>query len=400
MGVLHDGTQIGAHGFPQADVTHQNFLILRPETPYFVAGACLFAFLAGLVDNWLVGGAVAVDAHDRAEGSELEPPHKQFLEGGVIYAAAVESANVGRPPGDAGQPHVQPGANLFAEIFPGGEDIPAPYQRAIALAANPGAAGQADNVGPAFPLLAFIEHFGILTRVNVTDFGYRPGIIAVVVIIIGGKLGLGFIQPEGAHPERGIILADLVPYIGPGAWVGGVKKDIVAMEHHLDIHAGVGFDQQAKLFHLGIIFAAPVNLRPDRNHGRDPHFVQLPDHLGRGGEILGVKAVIAAAGPVVVVNNQHIQRDAPALIFPRYVKHLLLVVIPQLALPESQPIFRHHRGTAGHFGVVVLDLFRGVAGRDPVIELAGAFSLPLGGVQPKMHFAHRGIVPKEPVPLA
>jgi len=71
----------------------------------------------------LGGLTVSVQTHDRREDTELEPADQQFMEIRIVDASAVESADVGREPGNAGDPHVHAGDDLRAKIVEGRSDI-------------------------------------------------------------------------------------------------------------------------------------------------------------------------------------------------------------------------------------------------------------------------------------
>jgi hypothetical protein len=59
--------------------------------------------------------AVAVEPEQRAEGTELEQADDQLAEIRVGRVAAVEAADVGRPPGNPGEADVQAGTDLLTQ---------------------------------------------------------------------------------------------------------------------------------------------------------------------------------------------------------------------------------------------------------------------------------------------
>ncbi len=74
-------------------------------TPHFV-GASGVGFAP-------VGGCLAVEpvsmqAEYGTERAELEPAHQQFAVFGIILVAAMKTADICRPPGDASHAHAQP----------------------------------------------------------------------------------------------------------------------------------------------------------------------------------------------------------------------------------------------------------------------------------------------------
>ncbi len=224
--------------------------------------------------------------------------------------------------------------------------------------------------------------------------------ITVICKIIGGKLRLRLIQPEGADAQICIILPAFLPHVLPCARVGGIHEHIVAVEDHLHVHAGIAFYQKSLLLHLLVILTAPVHLRPDGYHHPDTHILYLPDHRRRIREIFLVKTPVTAPGPMVVIDHQHIYRNLTLLVFPGNLQHLLLIVIAQLALPEAQTVLRHHRRPARHGRIGLLDLCRRVSRRDPVIQLPGIFRDPFRSVAAEMHLAYGRIMPQKAIPQA
>ena len=102
-------------------------------------------------------------------------------------------------------------------------------------------------------------------------------------------------------------------------------------------------------------------------------------------------------GPMEEVDDEHVDGDIATLEFTGHVKHLVLVPVAQLALPESQPPFGHDRRMACRIGVMALDFGRGFSGRDPVVELTGGFRLPACAVLAEFRGADGGVVPQEAV---
>ena len=138
--------------------------------------------------------------------------------------------------------------------------------------------------------------------------------VLVHFIIIIGKLRLRLIQPECADPQICIILFALFPYILTGPWIGGIHKYIVAVEDHLGIHTGTLFYQKALLLHFLKILTAPFHLRPYRHHSFNPPFMKGIYHLLWFREKFLFKTPVAAMWPVIIIDHQHIQRDAPVFV--------------------------------------------------------------------------------------
>ena len=188
-------------------------------------------------DDFGEGLAVAVQAHHRAVGSPLEPADQQLVEVLIRRHAAVEAADVRGPPGDARNAHVQPGAHLHAQEFPGAADVAAPHQRAVALAPGPGAAHQIHGILHALGLHALIEAPGEGLGIHVARLHHRAHAVAVVAVIVGAVLRLRLVQPEHAHTLVPVILPALVPHILPGPGIGGVEEHAVPAEAHAHLLA-------------------------------------------------------------------------------------------------------------------------------------------------------------------
>ncbi|GAA2295579.1 hypothetical protein GCM10010234_41880 [Streptomyces hawaiiensis] len=92
-----------------------------------------------------MGLAVAVQAHERAEGAVPEPADQQFPVRRIVRVAAEEAADVGVPPGDAAQGDVEARADLGGQGVEGRQDVPGPQCGAVALTARPGRADQAEG---------------------------------------------------------------------------------------------------------------------------------------------------------------------------------------------------------------------------------------------------------------
>ena len=157
MRLSHHLMGVGTQGFADEQVFLQDFVGLLAKRPQLVICAGVLAAGAVLGNDVREGLAIAVHAHDRAVGSPLEPTDQQLVEVLVRGFAAMEAADVGGPPRDARDAHVQPGAYLHAEEFPVAADVAAPHQGTVALAAGPGAAHQVDGVFHALGPHAFIE---------------------------------------------------------------------------------------------------------------------------------------------------------------------------------------------------------------------------------------------------
>ena len=116
----HQSARIPPHRLPYHHILPTDLIHLRSIRPDLVGGAAATggtARSAVLGLSWL---SVAVESHDGAEGGPLEPTDEEFAEGGIGGVAAVEAADVGGPPRDTGEAHVEAGGELIAEAGPGG----------------------------------------------------------------------------------------------------------------------------------------------------------------------------------------------------------------------------------------------------------------------------------------
>ena len=127
--------------------------------------------------------------------------------------------------------------------------------------------------------------------------------------------------------------------------------------------------------------------------------MQFVGHGLRVGPELCVEAEIAHQRPMEEVDDDQVDRDVAALELAGGLKQLLLVPVAQLALPEAQAPLRHDGRVAGGVGVLALDLRRGVAGGDPVVDLVAGRCLPLRAGFGERGAADRRIVPQEAVAL-
>lgn len=101
----------------------------------------------------------------------------------------MEAADVGGPPGEAGEGDVEAGGELVAERGPGGGDVAAPDEGGVFLAAGPGAADEVDDGGLAGGELAAVEGGGVGAGVEVADAEGGAEVVAVVVEVVGGVFG-------------------------------------------------------------------------------------------------------------------------------------------------------------------------------------------------------------------
>ncbi len=126
---------------------------------------------------------------------------------------AVEPADVGRPPRDTRQAHIQARRQLVPQGIKAGMDVAAPDERAVLLRACPGAAQQVENILLPRRLLAFIKGLGVAHGIYVSDLHVRPKIIPVVVEIIVACIPAPLRPARRFVPLVEIILLRLFPQI-------------------------------------------------------------------------------------------------------------------------------------------------------------------------------------------
>ena len=132
---------------------------------------------------------------------ELEPARQQLAEARVVGRAAVEPADVGRPPGDPGQPHVEPGSHLLAERHQRRVGVARPDQRAVALRPpRPRASGSRSR--SAQPRSAPRRTPWRSRRVDVADLEVGTQVVADVVEVVDRELRLRLVEPEDADARR------------------------------------------------------------------------------------------------------------------------------------------------------------------------------------------------------
>ena len=167
--------------------------------------------------------------YDRLENGPFIPAHQQLLKGGIVYIALHEAADIGIPPGNAGQADVQAGGQLIAQRFKGARHVPGPEDVAVLLAARPAGAEEVHHVLVAQRGFIVKEGPAVILRIDVAAGQSRPHIIAEIVKVILGQIRLRIIQPEGVDPQVVIMLLALLPDILPGFRVGRVDLNAVPL---------------------------------------------------------------------------------------------------------------------------------------------------------------------------
>ena len=308
MGLCHGFPDIALHGFSQADVIYHHLLHLRSIAPDLIvrAGRTDSATINGIrIHGRLMGIPVAVKAHDGAEGPILKPAHQKLMECGIVDISAVEAADVSRPPGNSGHPHVQSGHNLISQIGEGGRHVAGPDQRAVLLRSGPGTADQVDWIFHTRLFHAIVKGLRVTHRILVGAFQSGTVIVAVQVKIRRGVLRLRLVQPEQSNAFVKIIFLHRIPDKFPGFRIGGVHEFFHAEAFHGDGNAAVCPDQQVPLLHFLIVHGFAVNGGPDGYHQADSHLTKLPDHPFRVRKIFLIKGPVSLMGPVEEIQHDH-----------------------------------------------------------------------------------------------
>ena len=398
MRLLHDLSEIIAHAFAAADMLFHDGLHEGGIRPDFVLRAReAHAAPVFAERRFVVGVSVAVQTHDGKIGRKFKPAGEQFVEGGVVDIAAVEAADVRRPPGDARHRHMEPRVVLIAERLEGGGHVSAPHERAVLRASCPGAADEIDDVFFALRFHALVEGAGVLHGVLVGALERGTVEVAVELPVGDGVFGLRFVQPKEGDAVLSVIFLAAVPHECARLGVGGVEELFKAPAVHRDGKPPVDADEEIALLHLAVVDGISVDGRPDGDHQLHAHLVKLLRHCLRVGPIALVELPVALLRPVEEVDDDDVHGDVAAVIFARDGKQLFLRLIAQLALPEAEAVFGHHRGLAHDFHVRSQDVGRGVARRDPIVDLLGGAGGEFGVVGAERRPAHRRVVPEEPV---
>ncbi len=319
----------------------------------------------------------------------------------------MEAADVRGPPRDAADRHVQPGTDLIVEHFERGTDIPGPDRGPESLTAGPRAAAQEEQVLFTFTFHAFIECFLVQKWIQAGHLCGAAEVEAHMFVRLPVHLRFAAVDPEYPETLPVIRVPDFLPEHSACVRVCSVVEVEVNMallfiidETDRGRRAAFGADQVSVLIKIAEIPTVAVERGPDRYHGLDAHFVQFRQHALNVRPAGFIKAEIAHARPVKEIDDDHREREVPAVILPRHIKKFFLRLVAQFALPEAAGPFRQLRGMAGGVGVLFHDLGGCIAGGYPVVELVGGFSGPAGDCVTEFNPADGGIVPQKPVPAA
>jgi hypothetical protein len=116
VGFPHDGTRIVPHPLTQTDITNHDLAVFFSKTPDLVVRTRTGLHFACGIDHtfarFRVVGPDAVQPHDRAERPPLEPADQELLEFRVVNLTTGKSSDIGRPPRNAGNTHIQADTDL------------------------------------------------------------------------------------------------------------------------------------------------------------------------------------------------------------------------------------------------------------------------------------------------
>ncbi len=155
----------------------------------------------------------------------------------------------------------------------------------------------------------------------------------------------------------------------------------------------LGADQIPLLQHLLIILTGFIHRRPDRYHQFDPHLLQFPYHPLGIRPVIQIEFPFSLLWPVEEINDDQIDRKISAFVLPCHFKQFLLCLIAEFALPEAEPILRHHRHRPRHLCISLLDLCRCISRHDPVIQHLCGIRLKTHNIPAKDRSAHTRIIP-------
>lgn len=225
VGLRHNAPGVGPHFLPQFQILLADLIHFPAVAPDLVGSAGAAGSAACSPYLGLPGLPVSMEPHDGAERAPGKPPGKQFAESRVIGVTAVKTADVRCPPGDTGKAHVQSRRQLVPHTLEAGGDVPGPDQRAVFLAARPGAAEEVDDILLPLLLLALVERLRVPHGIEVADAQIGSLVVAVIIKIIGGILRLRLVQPKSFDALAIIVLLHFLPDILPRAGVGGIEVD-------------------------------------------------------------------------------------------------------------------------------------------------------------------------------
>ena len=344
-----------------------------------------------------VGAAVSVHPKDCRVNRELVPADEKLPELRVLYIVCHETADIGRPPGDARYSDVESAADLIPEGFEGRGDVTRPDHIAVLLRTRPCTPQKVYNGFVRLLRHRIIKDTAVHLGVHVADRKRRAVAVTVVIEIINCQIGFGVVEPEGVDPEIVVILLADLPYVLSCFGVEGVDLDAVSLEIVSLNRTALCLHEETHLGHGVEVLASSVDRGPNRNDDPDTHGVKLVDHGFGVGPVLRVELPLALNSPMEEVDDDLVDLEPLRLILSRNLKHLFLSAVSELALPKSHQVFGEFAGSACDCRIVFKDLLRGVGNRDPVIHLLRGGCDPLGVVLSEGHLADRRIVPEEAV---
>lgn len=117
MCLFHQGSGVITHPLTNPDMLHQDRIRFLTVAPDLVVRSGSLSYLAGRINDLLYRLTAAMNPHDRSEGTELEPAYQKLPEFLILRHASMEASDVGRPPRNSTQSHVNTGTDLLAEVL-------------------------------------------------------------------------------------------------------------------------------------------------------------------------------------------------------------------------------------------------------------------------------------------
>ena len=189
----------------------------------------------------------------------------------IVNPSAVESSDIGSPPRDSRNSHIDARRVLVSQGLEIGMDIPAPHQRPVFLTAGPRAPQQVNNIFLSLLLHPVKKRFGIHDRIEISNLEIRSQMIPVIVKIVNRIFRFGFIQPKDFNAFVVIVFLCFSPYILSGLRIRRIVVNGVSHIVHTDSQTALRTNQIALLLHFLKVFAAIVDCWPNGHHQFDSH---------------------------------------------------------------------------------------------------------------------------------
>ena len=339
----------------------------------------------------------AVQTHNGAKQTELEPPDQQLTEFLTFRIPHQEPSDITVPPGNSAHSHGKTAGDALAQGVPVGHDIPVPHRRTVFLAAGICRPGQGNNLLLSLLPQTVIKHFYIIIRIKHGCLGAVSQVKMQMTELLRMHLRLRLVQPEIPDPLVIVVLLYPVPHKGSGIRIHGINKGLLAVKIKGAVLTVFCPHQHIGLAHSPVIFAFGIDGGPDGHNGLDSHFLQLLAHGRRVRPIFRVKLPLALLRPVEIVDDNGGDGNSSALVLPGHLQKLLLAFIPQLTLPEAGSPVRKPGGISGEIAVNLHYICRLIPCKHKVIDLISAFRAPQRVISGGLTPSRGGIVPEKAV---